>query len=148
MKHDQVSPGGAGAPRVLVIPCSGVGKVQGLLSREATYLAVDELAPAETDTLCLALIVKEDPEALEKVRERACIAVDGCGKSCSQKSIQTAGGDLRGSVQVAGLLSKHRGAQPGDGSILTDEGWAIAREIAEDLVSQARSLLTDKGVSR
>ena len=29
---------------VLVIPCSGIGKVHGLMSREATYLVTDELA--------------------------------------------------------------------------------------------------------
>ena len=51
-----------------------------------------------------------------------------------------AAGDLRVSLQVAGMLSKHRGAQPGDGSALTDEGWEMAREIAETLASEARSL--------
>ena len=30
---------------VLVIPCSGIGKVHGLISREAAYLVTDELAP-------------------------------------------------------------------------------------------------------
>ena len=43
------------ADDVLVIPCSGIGKVHGLMSREATYLVTDELAPRHTDTLCLAL---------------------------------------------------------------------------------------------
>jgi hypothetical protein len=28
---------------VLVIPCSGIGKVHGLMSREITYLVTDEL---------------------------------------------------------------------------------------------------------
>ena len=45
---------------VLVIPCSGIGKVHGLISREATYLVTDELATGRTDTLCLALLVKGD----------------------------------------------------------------------------------------
>ena len=33
--------------KVLVIPCSGIGKVHGLISRESAYLVTDELAPAE-----------------------------------------------------------------------------------------------------
>jgi len=132
--------GGDTEPLVLVIPCSGIGKVQGLLGREATYLVVDELAPGETDTVCLALLVREDPEALENVRRRPCIAVDGCAKACARKSLEIADGDLRVSVQVAGLLGKHRGAQPGDGSALTCEGWEIVREIAEMLASEARGL--------
>ena len=36
---------------VLVIPCSGIGKVHGLIGREATYLVTDELAPEKTATL-------------------------------------------------------------------------------------------------
>ncbi len=132
--------GGDTGLRFLVIPCSGIGKVQGLLGREATYQLVDELAPGEAGTVCLALLVREDPEALEKVRRHPCIAVDGCAKACAQKSLEIADGDLRVSVQVAGILSKHRGAQPGDGSALTDEGWEIAREIAETLASEARGL--------
>jgi len=30
---------------VLVIPCSGIGKVHGLIGREATYQVTEELAP-------------------------------------------------------------------------------------------------------
>lgn len=144
---DGMNGGEAGAP-VLIIPCSGIGKVQGLLSREATYLVVDELAPEATDTLCLALLVKEDQEALRRVRERPCIAVDGCAKACAQNSLQIAAGDLRASVQVAGVLGKHRGARPGDGSALTEEGWTIAREIAQALAEEVRSLQAGEEVNR
>jgi uncharacterized metal-binding protein len=134
--------------RVLVIPCSGIGKVQGLLSREATYLVVDDLAPDETDTLCLALIVKEDPEATQNVQTHDCIAIDGCAKACAQKNVEMAGGNLRSSVQVARLLNAHRGAQPGSGSALTDEGWAIAREIADHVATEARRLRSGEEASR
>ena len=47
---------------VLVIPCSGIGKVHGLMSREATYPVTDELAPRLTETMCLALLVRETPK--------------------------------------------------------------------------------------
>ena len=68
---------------VLVIPCSGIGKVHGLISREATYLVTDELARVETDTLCLALLVKGDPEAVADVLAHDCITIDCCGKACA-----------------------------------------------------------------
>jgi hypothetical protein len=42
---------------VLIIPCSGIGKVHGLIGREATYLVIDEIAPGQTDTLCLGLLL-------------------------------------------------------------------------------------------
>ena len=36
---------------VLVIACSGIGKVHGLISREAAYLVIDEMA-RDTRTRC------------------------------------------------------------------------------------------------
>ena len=131
--------------KVLVIPCSGVGKVHGLLSREAAYMVVDELAPEETDVVCLALLVKGDEEALAKVRTHPCIAIDGCGKACAQKNVEIAGGEVAEALQVGRALTGHRGAQPGDGSILTDQGWTICREIAENVVEAAARLCDGKG---
>jgi uncharacterized metal-binding protein len=126
--------------KVLVIPCSGVGKVHGLLSREAAYLVVDELAPEETGIVCLALLVKGDEETLANVRAHPCIAIDGCGKACAQNNIEIAGGLAAKAFQVGRILTNHRGAQPGDGSELTGEGWAICREIAEDVAEEAARL--------
>jgi uncharacterized metal-binding protein len=120
-----------------VIPCSGVGKVHGLISRESAYLAVDEVAPERLDVVCLALVVREDEETLAKVQAYPCITIDGCGKACAQKNVELAGGQVAAALQVAKLLSAHRGTQPGTGSDLTEDGWAIVREIAEEVAQEA-----------
>ena len=39
------------AQEVLVIPCSGIGKVHGLISREAVYHVTDNLLPGQSDTV-------------------------------------------------------------------------------------------------
>jgi uncharacterized metal-binding protein len=123
--------------RVLVIPCSGIGKVHGLISREAAYLVADELAPGATDVVCLALLVKEDQETLDKVRALPCLTIDGCGKACAQKNVEIAGGEVIRAFQVARTLAGHRGSQPGTGSELTEEGWVITRELAEEVAAEA-----------
>src|SRR5512136_1476799 len=115
---------------VLVIPCSGIGKVHGLISREATYLVADELAPDRTDTLCLGLLVKRDDEAVAAIKSQYCITVDGCPKACAEKSVQMAGGRSAASIQVAEAFKKHRGAKPGTPTDLTEDGWAIVRDVA------------------
>ena len=130
--------------RVLVIPCSGIGKVHGLLSREATYLVVDELAPEDTDTLCLALLVKGDPAALEEVRTHECVAIDGCGKACAQKNVEMAGGIVGKAIEVASALRNYRGVQPGTGSVLTEDGWEIARDLATMVASEVAGLRDGK----
>jgi uncharacterized metal-binding protein len=132
---------------VLVIPCSGIGKVQGLLSREATYLVTDELAPGETDTLCLALLVSGDADAVAEVRTHECITIDGCGKACAKKNVEMAGGHIGEAVQVAAVLKDYRGTQPGTGAILTIEGWPVARDIAERVAGYAARLQTGEEVA-
>jgi uncharacterized metal-binding protein len=129
---------------VLVIPCSGIGKVHGLLSREAAYLVTDEMAPGQTDTMCLALLVKGDSEALDAVRSQACITIDGCPKACAEKNVKIAGGNPAKIVQVAEALKKHHGAKPGSPTELTDEGWVIAREIATTVADTAARLSEGK----
>jgi uncharacterized metal-binding protein len=125
---------------VLVIPCSGIGKVHGLLSREATYLVTDELAPEQTDTMCLALLVKGDTEALDAVKSQFCITIDGCPKACAEKNVKIAGGNPSKIVNVVDALKRHKGAKPGTASELTDEGWAIARELAAAVADTAAGL--------
>jgi uncharacterized metal-binding protein len=122
---------------VLVIPCSGIGKVHGLIGREATYLVTDELEPAKTTTLCLALLVKGDAEAVEAVRSHTCITIDGCAKACAQKNVEMAGGRVAKAFQAAEAFRNYRGAKPGNATALTDEGWIITRDIAGAVACEA-----------
>jgi uncharacterized metal-binding protein len=131
---------------VLVIPCSGIGKVHGLISREATYLVTDEMAPEQTETICLALLVKGDPEAIAAVKTQPCITIDGCPKACAEKNVEIAGGHAVKAVQVAEVFKQHRGAKPGTATELTDDGWAIARGVAAVVVDEAARLRGAKEV--
>jgi uncharacterized metal-binding protein len=125
---------------VLVIPCSGIGKVHGLIGREAAYAVTDELAPGKTDTLCLALLVKGDTDAMEEVRSHHCITIDGCPKACAQKSVESAGGSPSRALQVTEFLKAHRGAQPGTPALLKEDGWTVAREIAGKATAEVTRL--------
>lgn len=126
----------------LVIPCSGIGKVHGLIGREAAYLVTDELMPKHTETLCLALLVKGDADAATVVRTHPCVTIDGCAKACAQKNVEMAGGHVEKAIQVAEAFRNFRGAKPGTATALTDEGWAITRHIAEAVVCEAERLRT------
>ncbi len=131
---------------VLVIPCSGIGKVQGLITREATYLVADELAPGLADTLCLALLVKRDAEAVAAIKNQHCITIDGCPKACAEKNVQMAGGRPAKAVQVSEAFKKHHGAKPGTATDLTEEGWAIATDVAREVADEAARLRHEKEV--
>jgi uncharacterized metal-binding protein len=120
--------------------------VHGLISREATYLVTDELAPEQSGTLCLALLVKGDPEAVTAVQTHACITIDGCAKACAKKNVEMAGGYVAKAIQVAAAFKNHRGAQPGNASSLTDDGWAVTGEIAEAVACDVARLLAGEEV--
>jgi uncharacterized metal-binding protein len=131
---------------VLVIPCSGIGKVHGLITREAAYLVTDELAPGQTDTLCLGLLVKRDIESVEAIKSRPVVTIDGCPKACAEKNVEMAGGCAAKAFQVTEAFKKHHGAKPGTATDLTEDGWAIANDVAQTVAEEAVRLHRRKEV--
>ena len=129
--------------KVLVIPCSGIGKVQGLISREAVYRVVDDLPPPGAETVCLALLVTGDPETIKKVRDRPCITIDGCPKLCAQKNVEMSGGKISHAVRVFDALKNHRGKQFGSPTALSEDGWAAVDEIAAGVADTVRQMAID-----
>lgn len=126
---------------VLVVPCSGIGKVQGLISRESVYQVTDLLLPGAADTVCLALLVTGDAATRAKVQRQPCITVDGCPKLCAKKNVELSGGTVTLGVRVYDTLKRHRGAQFGSATALSEAGWAAADEIAGEIAAQAKQLL-------
>lgn len=124
--------------QVLVIPCSGVGKVHGLISREAVYRVCDTLAPGQSDTVCLALLVTGDTATCEKVQRHACVTVDGCPKLCARKNVERSGGQVVSGVRVYDTLKRYRGAQFGTPTTLSDEGWRAVDDIAAEIAETVR----------
>jgi uncharacterized metal-binding protein len=124
--------------QVLVVPCSGIGKVHGLISREAVYLVTDRLLPGQADTVCLALLVTGDPETRQKVQQTPCITLDGCPKLCAYKNVELSGGKIAGGIRVYDAMKRHRGADFGTATALSEEGWAVVEELAAEVVRAAK----------
>ena len=68
---------------VMLVPCSGIGKVHGLIGREAVFRVTGQLRPHDTELACLAEIVTQDAEVQERMKGRLAITVDGCPKMCA-----------------------------------------------------------------
>jgi uncharacterized metal-binding protein len=124
-------------PEVLVVPCSGVGKVHGLISREAAYHVTDNLLPGQTDTVCLALLVTGDAETKQKVQETPCITLDGCPKLCAFKNVELSGGKIAKGIRVYDVMKRHRGANFGTVTALSEEGWTVVKELAVEVAQVA-----------
>jgi uncharacterized metal-binding protein len=125
------------SPEVLVVPCSGVGKVHGLISREAVYHVIDKVLPGRADTLCLALLVTGDTESARKVQEIPCITLDGCPKLCAMKNVALSGGTIAKGIRVYDVMKRHRGAAFGTATALSEAGWAVVEELAAEVAEAA-----------
>ena len=127
--------------KVVVVPCSGIGKSLGTVGRVATYKVIERMKPEKTRTVCLALLTMGDNDALTLVRENPCIAVDGCPAQCSKKNIEASMGRLAHNIVVTDVLRKNRSLKP-DGVIeLNDQGDKLAEIIASTVSEKADEIL-------
>ena len=127
--------------KVIVIPCSGIGKALGSVSREATYEVVESLRKGVTETTCLALITSGDEETLQLVKTNKCITVDGCPLQCAQKNVKLAGGELAASFRVVDTLKENRNLKPKSVTFLDRDGQELASLLAKQVAEKVDELL-------
>ncbi len=125
---------------VLIIPCSGIGKAFGSISREATYCVVEDLKKGETDTLCLSLLVMGDEDAIRSVKSHRCVAVDGCPNECSKKNLQLLEAKLAANYRVIDILRENRNLKPNAITFLDEDGHKLARILAEKITSKINEI--------
>jgi len=125
--------------KINVIPCSGMGKVYGLIARESVLKAVKD-CPDDSATVCLAYIVTGDDEAKKLVENKKCITIDGCAAMCAAKSTELLGGIVEEKLRVLDTIKRHKGEKPGNATELTPEGWAIVDEIASGIAQKVKEL--------
>jgi uncharacterized metal-binding protein len=130
--------------KVIVVPCSGIGKALGTVAREAAYEVLEEMRPQTTDVVALALLVLGDEETRSVVRANPCLTIDGCKLACASKNVTGAGGWLAGEFNTIDALRKHRGLKPEGVIELNEDGQQLARRLAEEVAAAADELIEDQ----
>ncbi len=123
------------AGAVVVVPCSGIGKAFGTVSREAAYDVCDELRPEATRLLALSKLVLGDQEARDLVRTRATITIDGCKLACAATLVEQNGGTILRRVAVLDVYRDHKDLKPEGIAELNEPGKQLARVIAEEIAT-------------
>ncbi len=126
--------------RILVIPCSGIGKPFGSISRDATFRVCDELRPDKADTMCLSLLVMGDEEARQKISSSRCITVDGCPLACASNNVKRSGGMIVAGFRVMDLLRENRGLKPQKVTFLDEDGEKLSKILAERIATKIDEL--------
>ena len=120
-------------PKVVIVPCSGIGKTYGTVSREAAYDVVDDLRPAETQLVALSRLVLGDETARSAVAGNPAITIDGCKLACATKMVQESGGTVARDFAVLDVYRRYKQFKPQGIAELNEGGLQLAQALAQEI---------------
>jgi uncharacterized metal-binding protein len=122
-----------------VVPCSGIGKAFGTVSREAAYELCENLRPGQTRLVALAKLVLGDAEARALVARHPAVTIDGCKQMCASKMVKQSGGMVAREVAVLEVFRRHKDLKPEGIAELNEPGRKLARVLAEEIAESLDS---------
>ncbi len=126
--------------KVVVLPCSGIGKVFGALARETTYELIERVRPDTAVTTCLPLLVIKDPDAVKLVTENPVITIDGCPKDCAKKSVEALGKEPDKTYEAIKFYTAHKDLKPEGVAEVKETGRKLAAVAAEEVAEEVDNL--------
>lgn len=119
--------------RVAIVPCSGIGKALGTVSREAAYELCEKLRPNDTQLVALSKLVIGEEQARRQVRASLAVTIDGCKKMCAATLVKLNGGSVAREVAAFETFRDHKDLKPEGVAELNAEGKELARVVAEEI---------------
>lgn len=130
--------------KVMLVPCSGLGKSLGTVSREAAYEVLEDLRPDETELSPLSLLVLGDEEARAALTDNVAVAIDGCKLACASKMVEESGGQVARGFAVLDVYRRHRDFRPRGIAELNEGGNKLAHALAEEIAEAVDDLSKDE----
>ncbi len=129
--------------RVVIVPCSGIGKPYGSVSREAAYAVTEDLRPGQTRLVPLALLVLGDEDSRSVVAACPAVTLDGCKLACAAKMVRQSGGTVAQEIAVLDVYRRHKDLKPQGIAELNQAGQKLAVVLAEEVAVMVDGLLDD-----
>ena len=129
--------------KVIIVPCSGIGKSFGTVSRIAAYQVTENDRPDNTQLIPLALLVLGDEEARAALAENPAITIDGCQLACASKMVRESGGKVARELAVLESYRRHRDLKPQGITELNEGGQKLATVLAEEVDGMVDELLQE-----
>jgi uncharacterized metal-binding protein len=121
--------------RVVIVPCSGIGKTYGSVSREAAYDVTEDLRPTETQLVPLSLLVLGDERARAAVADNPAITIDGCKLVCATKMVKEGGGTVAKDYAVLDVYRRYKQFKPQGIAELNEGGQQLAQALAQEIAT-------------
>lgn len=132
------------AKRIVIVPCSGIGKTYGTVSREAAYDVVEELRPDDTQLVALSMLVLGDEGARAAVAGTCAITIDGCKLACASKMVRESGGAVAREYAVLDAYRRHRTFKPDGIAELNEGGLLLAHTLADEIAVEVDKLVNQE----
>jgi len=126
--------------KVVIVPCSGIGKTYGTVSREAAYNVTEDLLPEESQLIALSLLVLGDEAARAAVAENPAITIDGCKLACATKMVKESGGVVAQDFAVLDVYRRYKQFKPQGITELNEGGLLLAQALAQEVVTVVTSI--------
>jgi uncharacterized metal-binding protein len=126
--------------KVVIVPCSGIGKTYGTVSREAAYEVIEDLRPETSQLVALSMLVLGEEKARNAVAANPAITIDGCKLACATKMVQESGGQVAQDFAVLDVYRRYRQFKPKGIAELNEGGLQLAHALAEEVSSVIDSL--------
>ncbi len=130
---------------IIIVPCSGIGKPYGSVSREAAYEVTEDMRPDATSLVALSKLVLGDEEARSLVKANLSITIDGCKLACATKMVQESGGKVGRDFAVLEVYRRYRQFKPQGIAELNEGGLHLAHALAEEISAVVDGLDLDQG---
>ena len=126
--------------KVVIVPCSGIGKTYGTVSREAAYEVIENVRPGQTHLIALSLLVLGDENSRQAVSENPAVTIDGCKLACATKMVEESGGTVAKDFAVLDIYRKYREFKPKGIAELNEGGLKLARALAQEVAEVVDSI--------
>ena len=126
---------------IVIVPCSGIGKPYGTVSRTAAYLVTEDYRPEQTRLVPLAPLVMGDEAYCKVVLTGRAITIDGCPQACATKMVQQSGGQIVRKCSVMESFRHHRDLKPQGIAELNEDGEKLAEALAQEIVTEVDRVL-------
>jgi uncharacterized metal-binding protein len=133
--------------KITVVPCSGIGKTYGTVSRLAAYELVDDLCSDSTQLVPLSLLVLGDEETRAKIEANQVITIDGCKLACAKNMVAECGGEVIQDFSVLDTYRRYKQYKPAGISELNEGGCNLANALAKEVAQVVSQLMDEKGGS-
>ena len=127
--------------KVVIVPCSGIGKTYGTVSREAAYDVTEDLRPEKTQLVSLAMLVLGDENARAALAGAPAVTIDGCKLACATKMVLESGGTVAQDYAVLDVYRRYKQFKPQGIAQLNEGGQQLAQALAEEIAAVVDSTL-------